>query len=228
MATIDPARFLHDLHDVRRIGTYKTGVHRPTYSPQDMDSRRWLMARMAEVGLAPTMDGIGNVLGRHPGRGPACARRQPYRSAELRRLAGRRAGRGRRAGPRPRRARGGRGGVRRRGGAFRGRLPRQPLLHRQAERRGDGPRPQPQRRLPAAGRPRRGRAGRVAAHDVRARTLPRLPRAAYRAGHHGWNRPAITRPLSPGSSPSGSSASPSRACRTTPAAPPWPSGGMPG
>ena len=70
MATIDPARFLHDLHDVRRIGTYKTGVHRPTYSPQDMDSRRWLMARMAEVGLEPSMDGIGNVLGRHPGSGP--------------------------------------------------------------------------------------------------------------------------------------------------------------
>ncbi len=70
MASIDTARFLHDLHDLRTIGTYKTGVHRPTFSPQDMESRRWLMARMAECGLEATMDGIGNVLGRHTGAGP--------------------------------------------------------------------------------------------------------------------------------------------------------------
>ena len=70
MPTIDTARFLADLHTLRQIGAYKTGVHRPTYSPQDMESRRWLMARMAEAGLEPTVDGIGNVLGRHPGPGP--------------------------------------------------------------------------------------------------------------------------------------------------------------
>ncbi len=70
MATIDTARLLHDLHALRQIGAYKTGVHRPTYSPQDMESRRWLMAGMAESGLEPTLDGIGNVLGRHPGPGP--------------------------------------------------------------------------------------------------------------------------------------------------------------
>ncbi len=70
MADIDTDRFLHDLHDLRRIGTYRTGVHRPTFSPQDMEARRWLMARMAEAGLQPAMDGIGNVLGRHGGDGP--------------------------------------------------------------------------------------------------------------------------------------------------------------
>ena len=70
MATIDTARFLRDLAELRQIGAYKTGVHRPTYTPQDMQSRRWLMARMAEAGLEPTMDGIGNVFGRHPGPGP--------------------------------------------------------------------------------------------------------------------------------------------------------------
>ena len=70
MASIDTARFLRDLNELRQIGAYKTGVHRPTYSPDDMESRRWLMARMAEVGLEPTIDGIGNVLGRHPGAGP--------------------------------------------------------------------------------------------------------------------------------------------------------------
>ena len=70
MATIDTARFLQDLHELRRIGAYKTGVHRPTYSPQDMEGRRWLLDRMAEAGLEPSIDGIGNVLGRYPGAGP--------------------------------------------------------------------------------------------------------------------------------------------------------------
>ena len=64
--TLDTDRFLADLHTLRKIGAYKTGVHRPTYGPEDMESRRWLMARMAEAGLVPSMDGIGNVLGRHP------------------------------------------------------------------------------------------------------------------------------------------------------------------
>ena len=70
MATIDTDHFLRDLHALRQIGAFKTGVHRPTYSPQDMEGRRWLMARMAEAGLAPSIDGIGNVVGRHPGAGP--------------------------------------------------------------------------------------------------------------------------------------------------------------
>lgn len=70
MAKVDTARFLRDLHELRRIGEYKTGVHRPTYSPEDMQSRQWLMERMAECGLEPVMDGIGNVLGRHRGNGP--------------------------------------------------------------------------------------------------------------------------------------------------------------
>jgi N-carbamoyl-L-amino-acid hydrolase len=70
MPAVDTAHFLADLHALRKIGTYKTGVHRPTYTPEDMESRRWLMARMAECGLEPGMDGIGNVIGRHKGAGP--------------------------------------------------------------------------------------------------------------------------------------------------------------
>jgi len=70
MTTVDTARFLADLHDLRKIGTFRTGVHRPTYTAEDMESRRWLMARMAECGLEPSMDGIGNVYGRHKGAGP--------------------------------------------------------------------------------------------------------------------------------------------------------------
>lgn len=66
----DTERFLADLDALRRIGAFRTGVHRPTFTPEDMQSREWLMAQMAEAGLAPEMDGIGNVLGRHPGAGP--------------------------------------------------------------------------------------------------------------------------------------------------------------
>jgi len=70
MPQVDTARFLADLHELRGIGTFRTGVHRPTYSPQDMESRRWLMAKMQQIGLEAAMDGIGNVIGRHPGPGP--------------------------------------------------------------------------------------------------------------------------------------------------------------
>ena len=68
--SLDTEAFLADLHALRRIGAFRTGVHRPTYSPEDMESRRWLMQRMQEAGLEPEMDGIGNVIGRHPGPGP--------------------------------------------------------------------------------------------------------------------------------------------------------------
>ncbi|GGJ02002.1 Zn-dependent hydrolase [Neoroseomonas lacus] len=70
MPRIDTERFLRDLNELRKIGAYKTGVHRPTYSPQDMESRRWLMERLTECGLEASIDGIGNVYGRHKGPGP--------------------------------------------------------------------------------------------------------------------------------------------------------------
>ncbi len=69
MAQVDTDRFIRDLNELRKIGEYKTGVHRPTFSPEDMESRRWLMERMRECGLEASMDGIGNVFGRHPGPG---------------------------------------------------------------------------------------------------------------------------------------------------------------
>jgi N-carbamoyl-L-amino-acid hydrolase len=69
MPPLDTDRFLRDLNDLRRIGAYKTGVHRPTYSAEDMESRRWLLERLAECGLEAEMDGVGNVFGRHRGEG---------------------------------------------------------------------------------------------------------------------------------------------------------------
>lgn len=70
MSKVDASKFLEDLYELRKIGAYKAGVNRPTFSPEDMEARRWLMDRMVEVGLEPTIDGIGNVLGRHSGNGP--------------------------------------------------------------------------------------------------------------------------------------------------------------
>lgn len=69
-ALIDGAAFLADLDALRGIGTYKTGVHRPTYGADDMRARHWLMERMAACGLTPKIDGIGNVFGGHGGSGP--------------------------------------------------------------------------------------------------------------------------------------------------------------
>ena len=67
--SIDGDRLLHDLRALARIGAYKTGVHRPTYSPEDVELRHWLAARMTEAGLDPEIDGIGNVIGRTRGGG---------------------------------------------------------------------------------------------------------------------------------------------------------------
>jgi beta-ureidopropionase / N-carbamoyl-L-amino-acid hydrolase len=67
---IDGDRLLRDLRTLAKIGAYKTGVHRPTYSPDDVASRHWLAARMTEAGLDPEIDGIGNVIGRARGEGP--------------------------------------------------------------------------------------------------------------------------------------------------------------
>ncbi len=68
--SIDTARFLQDLDTLRQFGAFRTGVHRPTFSRDDMDSRRWLVREMAAVGLDASIDGIGNVFGRHKGSGP--------------------------------------------------------------------------------------------------------------------------------------------------------------
>ncbi len=70
MAKIDGKRLLGDLYRLREFGTYKTGVHRPTYSPVDIEAREWLAGRMAEAGLDAEIDGVGNVIGRSKASGP--------------------------------------------------------------------------------------------------------------------------------------------------------------
>ncbi|HEY0185508.1 MAG TPA: Zn-dependent hydrolase [Rhodopila sp.] len=66
MPAIDGDRLLRDLYAVREIGKYKSGVHRPTYSPQDVEARHWLAGRLTDAGLEAAIDGIGNVYGRDP------------------------------------------------------------------------------------------------------------------------------------------------------------------
>ena len=70
MPEIQGARLLTDLKRLAEFGKYKTGVHRPTYTPDDMAARRWLMGRMTDAGLEPVIDGIGTVLGRSKTTGP--------------------------------------------------------------------------------------------------------------------------------------------------------------
>jgi beta-ureidopropionase / N-carbamoyl-L-amino-acid hydrolase len=64
------ARVLADLNALRSIGTYKTGVHKPTFSEPHMRSLEWLAQRLPEAGLAAEIDGIGNVLGTTAKSGP--------------------------------------------------------------------------------------------------------------------------------------------------------------
>jgi N-carbamoyl-L-amino-acid hydrolase len=66
----DGARVLADLHALRSIGAYKTGVHKPTFSEAHMRSLEWLAERLPEVGLAADIDGIGNVIGTSAKPGP--------------------------------------------------------------------------------------------------------------------------------------------------------------
>jgi beta-ureidopropionase / N-carbamoyl-L-amino-acid hydrolase len=67
MPRTDGERVIADLKRLANFGRYKTGVHRPTYSPEDVASRQWLAEKFAEAGLDPIIDGIGNVIGRNPG-----------------------------------------------------------------------------------------------------------------------------------------------------------------
>lgn len=69
MPKIDGTRLLSDLRRLAEFGCYETGVDRPTYSAVDVASRRWLADKFAAAGLAPEIDGIGNVFGYARGAG---------------------------------------------------------------------------------------------------------------------------------------------------------------
>ncbi|WP_299619921.1 hydantoinase/carbamoylase family amidase [uncultured Tateyamaria sp.] len=64
---IDPRRFLSDLHRLRQFGAHGAGVVRPAYSAPDLAARDWLRGRMADAGLTPRFDAMGNLFGLAPG-----------------------------------------------------------------------------------------------------------------------------------------------------------------
>ncbi len=70
MVKIQGQRLIAELRKLAQFGRYKTGVHRPTYSIDDMAAREWLRVQLATSGLNATIDGIGNVVGRGRGKGP--------------------------------------------------------------------------------------------------------------------------------------------------------------
>lgn len=62
---VNDERFLKDLHDLRRFGASGVGkgVIRPAYSQADIAAREWLAGRMADAGLEPCFDAVGNLFG---------------------------------------------------------------------------------------------------------------------------------------------------------------------
>jgi N-carbamoyl-L-amino-acid hydrolase len=70
LSRVDGARVLADLNALRAIGTYKTGVHKPTFSEPHMRSLEWLTQRFPEADLATEIDGIGSVIGTSTKPGP--------------------------------------------------------------------------------------------------------------------------------------------------------------
>lgn len=71
MPAINSKRLIDDLNHLRTFGAVGTGVMRPSLSPVDMASRRWLRERMTEAGLEAHIDGVGNVIGRSRNQGKA-------------------------------------------------------------------------------------------------------------------------------------------------------------
>ncbi|MFN3147033.1 MAG: Zn-dependent hydrolase [Paracoccaceae bacterium] len=65
MLPVDADRFLSDLETLRGFGAAGVGkgVRRPAYSEADLAARDWLAGRMAEAGLTPAFDAVGNLFG---------------------------------------------------------------------------------------------------------------------------------------------------------------------
>ena len=71
MISINAGRLLADLRALAEFGKVETGVTRLALSEVDMESRQWLVERMADAGLDAAIDGVGNVFGRSKAFGPA-------------------------------------------------------------------------------------------------------------------------------------------------------------
>ena len=67
---VEGVRVLADLHALRAIGPYKSGVHKPTFSEPHLRSLHWLVQRLPDAGLTGEIDGIGNVISTSTKPGP--------------------------------------------------------------------------------------------------------------------------------------------------------------
>lgn len=69
---INLERLQRDIEDLAQIGRDpRGGISRPSFSPADIEARRWLKRKIEESGLAVRQDGAGNLFGRLGGDGPA-------------------------------------------------------------------------------------------------------------------------------------------------------------
>ena len=85
MLRANTQRVLDDLHHLRSIGAYKTGVYRLTLSADDINARKWLADQLHAIGHKAKIEGIANVHGRAPSGGPVgCTGRQHIESKTMR------------------------------------------------------------------------------------------------------------------------------------------------
>ena len=70
MLTVNPDRFLNDLHRLRAFGASGVGkgVVRPAFSPPDIAARDWLAGEMRAAGLTPQFDPVGSLFGLAEGK----------------------------------------------------------------------------------------------------------------------------------------------------------------
>ncbi|HKL54674.1 MAG TPA: hydantoinase/carbamoylase family amidase [Roseovarius sp.] len=70
MITVNPERFLADLHRLREFGAAGVGkgVVRPAFSAPDIAAREWLAEEMRAAGLTPQFDPVGNLFGLAEGK----------------------------------------------------------------------------------------------------------------------------------------------------------------
>lgn len=68
-----PARLADDLQVLEALTRPDRPYTRRAFSDEDRAARAWLAARMAEAGLAVTVDAAGNQIGRRPGARPGPA-----------------------------------------------------------------------------------------------------------------------------------------------------------
>jgi beta-ureidopropionase / N-carbamoyl-L-amino-acid hydrolase len=63
MPAANPDRVVANLRQLAQLGAYKTGVHRPSLTPQHVQSLHWLKGELESLGHKTVIDGIGNVFG---------------------------------------------------------------------------------------------------------------------------------------------------------------------